>query len=67
MQRFKGKSSRRLMQEFSHRNKACWGHHLWAQGFFVAWSGNLTDEVIMEHIETHEMTKSDDDFRVGDA
>ena len=48
MQRLKGKSSRNLMQEYSHLKKLCWGRHLWARGFFVASSGNVTDEVIME-------------------
>ena len=64
MQRLKGKSSRRLMQEYSHLRKLCWGRHLWARGFFVASSGNVTDEVIMEYIRTQERAKDDDDFRV---
>ncbi len=67
MQRVKGKSSRRLLQEYSHLNKQCWGRHLWARGFFVASSGNVTDEVIMEYIRTQELTKDDDDFRVSDG
>jgi putative transposase len=67
MQRVKGKSSRRLLQESSHLNKQCWGRHLWARGFFVASSGNVTDEVIMEYIRTQELTKDDDDFRVSDG
>ena len=46
MQRVKGKSSHWLMREFSHLNKACWGRHLWGRYFFVASSGNVTDEVI---------------------
>ena len=33
MQRVKGKSSRKLLQQFSHLNKECWGRHLWARGF----------------------------------
>jgi putative transposase len=67
MERVKGKSSRRLLQEYSHLDKECWGRHLWARGFFVASSGNVTDEVIMEDIRTQEMPKYDDDFRVTDA
>jgi len=67
MQRVKGKSSRRLLQEYSHLNKQCWGRHLWARGFFVASSGNVTDEVIIEYIRTQELTKDDDDFRVSDG
>ena len=67
MQRVKGKSSRLLLREYSHLNKACWGRHLWARGFFVASSGDVTDEVIIEYIRTHETTKEDDDSRVEDA
>ncbi len=67
MQRVKGKSSRRLLQEYSHLNKECWGRHLWARGFFVASSSNVTDEVIMEYIGTQELRKADDDFRVSDG
>ena len=66
-QRLKGKSSRQLMQEFSHPKKDCWGRYLWSRGFFVASSGTVTDEVIMESIRTQEMPKEDDDFRVDDA
>jgi putative transposase len=65
MQRVKGKSSRILLREYSHLNKAFWGRHLWATGFFVASSGTVTDEVIIEYIKTQEVTKGDDDdFRV---
>ncbi len=67
MQRVKGKSSRILLREYSHLNKACWGRHLWARGFFVASSGNVTDEVIIEYIRTQELTKDDDDFKVDNG
>lgn len=67
MQRIKGKSSRRLMQEYSHLKKLCWGRHLSARGYFVASSGNVTDEVIMEYIRTQEESKADDDFQVHDS
>ena len=66
MQRIKGKSSRRLLQQFSHLNKACWGRHLWARGFFVASSGVVTDEAIIEYIRTQDATKEDGEFRVDD-
>jgi putative transposase len=64
MQRVKGKSSRKLLQEFSHLNKQCWGRHLWARGFFVASSGVITDEAIIEYIRTQDVTNADGDFRV---
>ncbi|WP_182830413.1 IS200/IS605 family transposase [Tautonia rosea] len=64
VQRIKGKSSRKLMQEYSHLKKL----YLWARGFFVAssgsWGRHVTDEVIMEYIRTQEHRKDDDDFRV---
>ena len=50
----------------SHLRKLCWGRHLWARGFIVASSGNVTDEVIIEYIRTQEQAKSDDEFRVED-
>ena len=42
--------SRKLMMEFKHIQKQYWGRHLWARGYFVASSGNVTDEAIMEYI-----------------
>ncbi len=50
MQYIKGKTSRKLLTEFKHIQKQYWGRHLWARGYFVASSGNVTDEVIMEYI-----------------
>lgn len=54
MQYIKGKTSRKLMMEFSHIQKTFWGRHLWARGYFVATSGNVTDEVVMEYIRLQE-------------
>ena len=67
MQYIKGKSSRKLMMEFRHIQKAFWGRHLWARGYFAASSGNVTDEVIQEYIRQQEGTEPDDgsgNFRV---
>ena len=67
MQYIKGKSSRKLMMEFRHMQKQYWGRHLWARGYFVASSGNVTDEVIMEYIRLQEDTEpgdGGDDFQV---
>ena len=66
MQRVKGRSSRKLISEFAAIRKACWGRHVWARGFFVASSDNVTDEVIREYIETQDQPKPDDDFKVSD-
>ena len=67
MQYIKGKTSRKLLMEFQHLQKMYWGRHLWARGYFVASSGNVTDEAIMEYIRQQEGTEPDDggdNFRV---
>ena len=66
MQYIKGKSSWKLMMEFRHLNKQFWGRHMWARGYFVATSGNVTDEVIQEYIrlQGREPPTDDDNFRV---
>ena len=60
MQYIKGKSSRKLLMEFKHLQKMFWGRHLWARGYFVATSGNVTDEVIMEYIRQQDGTEPSD-------
>lgn len=56
MQAIKGKSSNRLMREFRSLNKTFWGRHLWARGYFVATSGNVTDEVLAKYIQDQDLT-----------
>ena len=61
MQYIKGKSSRKLMMEFKHiARSSIWGRHLWARGYFVASSGNVTDEVIIEYLKQQDGTEPDD-------
>jgi len=67
MQLIKGKTSRKLLMEFKHLQKMYWGRHFWARGYFVASSGNVTDEVIMEYIRTQdgiEPADSGDGFQI---
>ncbi len=66
MQRIKGKSSRKLMPQFSHRNKECWGRPLCARGFFVARSGVVTDDAIRTYIRAQDISKKDEAFRIDD-
>ena len=47
VQSIKGKTSRKLMMEYKRLSRAFWGRHMWARGYFVASSGNVTDEVII--------------------
>jgi putative transposase len=49
-------------------SKQFWGRHLWGRGYFVATSGNVTDEVIMEYIKNQDnQSQSEEDFTIGDA
>jgi putative transposase len=67
MQLIKGKTSRKLLLEFNHLQKMYWGRHFWARGYFVASSGNVTDEVILEYIRTQdnaEPADGGDGFRI---
>ncbi len=53
VKRLKGRSSRRLQDEFPSLKKRYWGRHFWAIGY-GAWStGNITDEMVQEYLEHH--------------
>ena len=67
MQYVKGKSSRKLLAEFKPLQRQYWGRHLWARGYFVASSGNITDEAIAAYIQGQTGTEpgdGGDNFRV---
>ena len=58
---------RKLLMEFKHIQKQYWGRHFWAWGYFVASSGNVTDEAIAEYIRGQDGTEpsdGDDKFQV---
>ena len=66
MQAIKGKTSHHLLSDFRALRKSFWGRHLWARGYFVASSGNVTDEVIKKYIATQGVEPQDDeDFRIS--
>ncbi len=60
----KGRSSRKLLMEYKRLSKEYWGRHLWARGYFVASSGNVTDEVIMKYIEEQGKEPIEKDFQI---
>ena len=53
MRRVKGRSSRKIQQEFPALRKRYWGCHFWARGYFSTTSGNITDDVILQYLEEH--------------
>ena len=66
-QYLKGKSSYKLLLENKQLSKEFWGRHLWARGYFVATSGNVTDEIILEYIKNQDENQGDENFTVSDG
>ena len=67
MQRIKGRSSHKIMQEYNEMRRQFWGRHFWARGYFAASSGNVTDEMIKQYIEQQgekPPDEQDDNFKV---
>lgn len=67
VQYLKGNSSRKLQMEYKELKKEYWGQHLWARGYFVASSGNITDEIIAEYIKNQDMEEKlqNDNFDIS--
>jgi putative transposase len=53
VRRAKGRSSRKIQQEFEHIRKRFWGCHFWARGYFSTTSGNITDDVTQNYLNRH--------------
>ena len=66
MQAVKGKTSYKLLREYRHMRREFWGRHVWARGYFVATSGNVTDEVVAKYIELQDVDDKDDNFKVSE-
>ncbi len=62
----KGRTSRKIQEEFPQLGKRYWGKHFWAIGYAAFSSGHVTDEMIKEYLENHEKhpNHNDDDFKV---
>ena len=63
VRRLKGRSARKLMEEFTELRRRYYGGHFWGIGY-GAWStGNVTDEMIQSYLEHHkEGPNSDQNF-----
>jgi putative transposase len=68
-QYLKGKTSKKLLDENASLKKQFWGQHLWGRGYFAVSSGTITDEMVMEYIESQDeyLDKRGDNFTVIDA
>ena len=67
VKRMKGRSSRKMLQEFGGLRQQFWGRHLWARGYFAVSTGNVTEEIVAEYIEKQSRMApedQDEDFSV---
>ena len=64
MRRVKGRSARKLFEEFPVLKKRYWGQHFWARGYFCVTAGELTEEMIKEYLKHHFERKLNDNFDV---
>lgn len=53
MRRVKGCTSRKIQQEFPELKKKYWGRRFWARGYFCTTSGNVTNKIILNYIDSH--------------
>jgi len=62
----KGRSSRRIQEEFPQLSKRYWGKHFWGIGYAAFSSGQVTDDMIKNYLEHHNEhpNHNDDDFKV---
>ena len=60
----KGKSAIHLARVYGERKRNFVGQHFWARGYWVCSSGNVTDDVWKEYIQSQKPPEPDDDFRV---
>lgn len=61
VKRLKGRSARKLLQEYPHLKKRYWGGHFWAIGY-GAWSvGNITKELLAQYLEHHNNNPNSND------
>jgi putative transposase len=62
----KGRSSRKIQEEFPQLGKRYWGKHFWGIGYAAFSSGHVTDEMIQDRLKHHKNhpNHQDDNFAV---
>ena len=64
VQYLKGRSSRRMQEEFAELRKRYWGQHLWARGYFCASVGAVDEDTIKKYIEDQKWDEEDQGFKI---
>ncbi len=63
MRRIKGRSARKLFEEFPALKRRYWGKHFWARGYFCVTVGQMTEEMLMNYLEHHFEANPNDHFK----
>jgi len=64
VQFIKGRSSRKLQEEFPELRRKYWGQHLWARGYFCASVGAVDEQTIKQYIENQRWDEDDEGFKI---
>jgi len=64
VQYIKGRSSRRLQDEFPELRKQYWGQHLWARGYCCATVGAVDEATIKAYIESQKWDEDEHGFKI---
>jgi putative transposase len=64
VQYVKGRSSRRLQDEFPELRKRFWEQHLWGRGYFCATVGAVDEDTVKQYIENQKWDEDADGFKI---
>jgi putative transposase len=64
VQFIKGRSSRRVQEEFPELRKKYWGQHMWTRGYFCATVGAVDEATIKAYIENQKWDEDDQGFKI---
>jgi len=53
VRRLKGRTSRRLQEEYPELGKRYWGRHFWAIGYGAWGAGTITAKMVEEYLDHH--------------
>ncbi len=61
--KLKGRSAKKLLEEYSQLKKRYYGGHLWGIGYGVWSTGNITEEMVNKYLDHHkDAPNSNDNF-----
>ena len=67
MQAIKGKTSHHMLQDHRRLRKEFWSRHFWGRGYFVATTGNVSDEMVAEYIEKQDLEHNEEEgFKISE-